>query len=141
MLKNIDPLLGPDLLALLRAMGHGEDIAIVDRAYPALSAGTRVIRQDGADAPRTLAAVLSVLPLDLGTQAVTRMHVRDRPDEILPVMRDLIEVANQHAPHLQVSVLSASDFKARATHAVAIVVTGESRTYGNILLRKGTLPA
>ena len=140
MLKNLDPLLGPDLLAVLRAMGHGEDIAIVDRAYPSMSAGPQLIRQDGVDAPSTLAAVLSVLPLDLGVQAITRMEVRDHPDEILPVMRDLIDVAHRHAPHLQVSSVSTSEFKTRAAKAVAIVVTGESRTYGNVLLRKGTLP-
>jgi L-fucose mutarotase len=140
MLKNIDPILGPDLLAILRAMGHGEDIAIVDRNYPAFSAGPTVIRHDGSDGPRTLDAVLSVLPLDKGVEAATRMEVRDKPDEVLPVMKDLIDMTNKHAPHLEVGSLTADDFKVRASKAVAIIVTGETRVYGNILLRKGTLP-
>jgi L-fucose mutarotase len=140
MLKNIDPILGPDLLAILRAMGHGEDIAIVDRSYPALSAGPTLIRHDGVDGPRTLDAVLSVLPLDKGAQALTRMEVRDRPGEITPVMSDLMEVASRHAPQLEVSSLNPPDFKLRASRAVAIIVTGEARGYGNILVRKGTLP-
>jgi L-fucose mutarotase len=140
MLKNIDPLLGPELLALLRAMGHGEDIAIVDRNYPALTAGAKIIREEGADGPRMLDAVLSVLPLDKGAQTVTRMEVRDQPDEVLPVMADLIEVARTHAPHLEVDSLQPAAFKARASKAVAIVVTGETRVYGNIVVRKGTLP-
>jgi L-fucose mutarotase len=140
MLKNIDPILGPDLLAILRAMGHGEDIAIVDRNYPALSAGPTLIRHDGTDGPRTLDAVLSVLPLDNGAQAITRMEVRDKPDEVLPVMSDLMGIANRHAPHLAVTSLTPSDFKVRTSKAVAIIVTGETRVYGNILIRKGTLP-
>jgi L-fucose mutarotase len=140
MLKNIDPLLGPELLAVLRAMGHGEDIAIVDRNYPALSAGPTLIRHDGSDGPRTLDAVLSVLPLDKGAEAATRMEVRAKPDEVLPVMKDLIDMTMKHAPHLEVGSLTAEEFKARASKAVAIIVTGETRVYGNILLRKGTLP-
>lgn len=140
MLKNIDPLLGPELLALLRAMGHGEDIAIVDRNYPALTAGPTIIREDGVDGPRILDAVLSVLPLDKGPHTATRMEVRDKPDEILPVMADLIKVANLHAPHLEVDSLQPAEFKTRASKAVAIIVTGETRVYGNILVRKGTLP-
>lgn len=139
MLKNIDPILGPDLLSTLRAMGHGEDIAIVDRNYPALSAGPTLIRHDGSDAPCTLEAVLSVLPLDSGALALVRMQVRDKPDEILPVMSDLILVANRQAPDQEIGSLSPTDFKLRASKAVAIIVTGEARVYGNILLRKGTL--
>lgn len=140
MLKNIDPLLGPDLLAILRAMGHGEELAIVDRNYPALSAGPRLIRHDGSDGPRTLDAVLSVLPLDKGADAVTRMQARDRPDEILPVMQDLIEIVGRYAPQANVASLAPAQFKLRAARAVAIVVTAESRGYGNIIVRKGALP-
>ncbi len=140
MLKNIDPILGPDLLAILRGMGHGEDIAIVDRNYPALTAGPTIIRHDGTDGPRTLDAVLSVLPVDGGAQAVVRMEVRDKPDEVLPVMSDLIAVTKRQAPQLEVGSLTPKDFKTRASKAVAIIVTGETRVYGNILVRKGTLP-
>src|SRR5271167_2303926 len=64
MLKNLDPLLTPDLLQVLRAMGHGDEIAIVDANYPAESAGPQVVRLDGIEATRALDAVLSVMPLD-----------------------------------------------------------------------------
>lgn len=140
MLKNIDPLLGPELLSLLRAMGHGEDIAIVDRNYPALSSGAKLIREDVANGPRVLDAILSVLPLDKGPGTVTRMEVRDKPDEVLEVMHDMIRVTRDHAPTLEVDSLQPSAFKTRASNAVAIIVTGETRVYGNVLVRKGTLP-
>ena len=64
MLKNINPLLSPDLLRCLRAMGHGDEIAIVDGNYPAETDAKRLIRMDGHDAPAILDAILSVMPVD-----------------------------------------------------------------------------
>ena len=64
MLKNTDPLLNPDLLYILAAMGHGDEIAIVDANFPAESMGERTVRLDGVNATRALDAVLTVLPLD-----------------------------------------------------------------------------
>ena len=64
MLKNIPPILSPDLLHALRAMGHGDEIVIVDANYPAESAGPPVIRLDGLLATDVADAVLSLLPLD-----------------------------------------------------------------------------
>lgn len=64
MLKGISPILGPDLLYILRAMGHGDEIAIVDANYPGDSAGPQLVRLDGISASDVLDAVLSVMPLD-----------------------------------------------------------------------------
>jgi L-fucose mutarotase len=64
MLRGIDPLLSPELLMILRAMGHGDEIAIVDANFPATSNADWLVRLDGVDASQALAAVLSVLPLD-----------------------------------------------------------------------------
>ena len=88
MLKSIDPLLGPDLLYVLRAMGHGDELAIVDANYPAYSAGPDVIRLD-ADATRTLDAVLSVLPLDTFVpEACWRMQVVGHPNQEEPIFAE-----------------------------------------------------
>jgi L-fucose mutarotase len=62
-LKNIDPLLGPELLRELRAMGHGDEIAVVDANYPAEEHAKRLIRMDGHNAPRLVDAILSVMPI------------------------------------------------------------------------------
>lgn len=64
MLKNIPALLGPELLSTLRAMGHGDEIAIVDANFPAEFLGPLVIRADGVSATDMLDAILSVMPLD-----------------------------------------------------------------------------
>ncbi|MBR7518490.1 fucose isomerase, partial [Mycobacterium tuberculosis] len=63
-LKLIPPLLGPELLMYLRAMGHGDEIAIVDANYPADSNAERLVRLEGIDAPAALDAVLTLMPLD-----------------------------------------------------------------------------
>ena len=67
MLKGIHPLLNADLLHALASMGHGVEIAIVDANFPAVSMGQRVIALTGASAPEALAAILTVLPLDIAT--------------------------------------------------------------------------
>ena len=78
MLRGIDPILGPDLLHALRAMGHGDEIAIVDANYPAESNATRLVRIDAADAVRVADAILSVMPLDTFVDcAAFRMAVVD----------------------------------------------------------------
>ena len=64
MLKNIPPLLGPELLATLRAMGHGDEIVIADANFPAEFLGPTVHRADGISATDILEAVLTVMPLD-----------------------------------------------------------------------------
>ena len=88
MLKGLDPLLTPELLSILRAMGHGDEIVVVDGNYPANSAGPPVIRLDGEQ-------------------------------------------------HVSLIKLERFAFYAKAADAFAIVVTGERRLYGNIILKKG----
>ncbi|MGH7357392.1 MAG: RbsD/FucU family protein, partial [Candidatus Rokuibacteriota bacterium] len=67
MLKGFDPLLGPDLLHVLAAMGHGDELVVADGNFPAARLARRLVRLDGVDAPRALRAILSVFPLDTFT--------------------------------------------------------------------------
>jgi len=139
MLKNINPILSPDLLHTLRQMGHGDEIAIVDANFPAYSQGPRVVRLDGVDATRTLDAILSVLPLDDFTpQACWRMQVVGAPDEEVPVFaqfRDII--AKREGAHFTLASLERYAFYARTAKCFAVVATSERRLYGNIILKMG----
>ena len=93
MLKGIDPLLGPELLATLRAMGHADEIAIVDANFPAAANAQRLIRAEGASAPRMIQAILSVLPLEqFEPTAAFRMAADDAPDEIQPVIGEFAKL-------------------------------------------------
>jgi L-fucose mutarotase len=141
MLKGIDPLLGPDLLATLRAMGHGDDIAIVDANFPAAACGRPVIRLDGADAPRAAAAILSVMPLDdFVPEAAWRMEVVGDPAAEMPIFDLFRDVLKRNAGEgFRLAALQRFAFYERARAAFAIVVTGEGRLYGNLLLKKGVV--
>ena len=141
MLKNLSPLLGPELLFTLRAMGHGDEIAIVDGNYPADNAGPeRIIRADGHDAVRLLDAVLSVMPLDdfVPTPAI-RPNVPGKPGHLEPVMMDLARVVAKHEPKVVLTGVEPAVFYERVRKAYAVVASGERRLYGNIVLRKGVI--
>ena len=60
MLIGIPPLLGPDLLYTLRAMGHGDEIALVDGNYPAQEHARRLVRADGHGVLAVMEAILAV---------------------------------------------------------------------------------
>src|SRR5262249_25517228 len=96
MLLGLDPVLSPDLLHALAAMGHGDRIALVDGNYPA-TRGRRVIYLHGIDTPRVLQAVLSVLPIDTFiSDPCAVMQVVGEPDARLPVMAEMNAVLVKH---------------------------------------------
>ena len=141
MLKGIDPLLGPDLLYVLAAMGHGDEIAIVDANFPAASMARRLIRLDGVDASRALAAVLSVLPLDTFTPTpVMVMQVVGAPEVVPPAVRDFRPIIEREAGRaVEPLALERPRFYERARECYAVVATGERRKYGNVILTKGVI--
>lgn len=140
MLKNIPPILSPDLLHALRAMGHGDEIVIVDANYPAESAGPPVIRLDGLLATDVADAVLSLMPLDdfVDEQAFA-MEVVGNPRKREQTHKEFDRLVKKHEPTMKLSLLERFAFYARAAEAFVIVQTGERRLYGNILLKKGVI--
>lgn len=141
MLKAIDPLLSPDLLRTLRAMGHGDDIAIVDANYPAEASGRPVLRLDGHSATAVLDAILSVLPLDTFVpDAAWRMEVVGDPAREEPIFDEFRAImARREGPDFRLATLERFAFYAQARQAFALVATGERRLYGNVILRKGVI--
>lgn len=139
MLKGLDPLLSPELLHALAAMGHGDEIALVDANFPAASTARRLIRLDGVDAPRALTAILSVLPLDSFVEApALTMAVVGSPGTVPEAVRDFQRILDQSAGRaIKIAALARQEFYDRARAAWAIVATGERRFYGNIILVKG----
>jgi L-fucose mutarotase len=138
MLININPLLGPDFLFVLRAMGHGDEIAIVDGNYPAMTDAKKLIRADGIHATPILEAILSVMPLDdFVEQAAFIPHV-EAPQ---PIHATFARIVSAHAPPITLYPLVGQDFYNRVRRAFAIVATSEPALYGNIVLRKGVIRA
>lgn len=143
MLKTLDPLLGADLLYLLASMGHGDEIALVDANFPAAACARRLVRMDGCAAVPVVEAVLSILPIDDFVDApLATMAVVGSPDEVPDIVREFQTAAEQaEGRALRAESLPRESFYARAREAFAIVQTGETRLYGNVLLRKGVVRA
>lgn len=143
MLIGLDPLLTPDLLHALASMGHGDEIAIVDANFPAASTARRLLTLDGIDAPRALAAVLSVMPLDHAVPHPARiMQVIGKPDEVPAAVADFAGVLAKRLGHgLKPHPVERHAFYGEAQRCYAILRTGERRFYGNIILTKGVVDA
>lgn len=141
MLKGLDPLLAPDLLHALRAMGHGDEIAIVDANFPAASVARRLVRLDGVTATRALDAVLSVLPLDDFVDcAAHRMEVVGDPAAVPEICAEFARALERAAGSaVRLGALERFGFYDRVRDAFAVVATGETRLYGNIILTKGVI--
>ena len=140
MLRGISPLLSPDLLHALASMGHGDTIAIVDANFPATALARQLVRLPGIDTPTALAAVLSVLPLDdFEPDPACVMQIVGQPDEIPPAVRDIAAVLGRHG--VRPVARERHEFYRVAADTFAILQTGERRFYGNVLLRKGVIPA
>jgi len=141
MLKGVDPILGPELLATLRAMGHGDDIAIVDANFPATANARRLIRADGVSATRMVEAVVSLLPLDdFEDIAAFRMAVVGAADEVPPVIGEFAAILKAAGYDRPIGAIERFAFYQRAAASYAIVATGERRFWGNLILKKGALP-
>ena len=140
MLKNIPPILGPDLLGILRAMGHGDEIAIVDANYPGDSAGPLLVRMDGISVTDVLDAVLTLMPLDdFVDEAAICMQVVGNAGQREPVMDAMDAIIKHHEPKMTLSSMERFAFYERVSKGYAIIQSGERRLYGNILLKKGVI--
>src|SRR5262249_23588858 len=134
MLKGIDPILGPQLLAILRGMGHGDEIVVADANFPAEANARRLVRADGVDGPAMVRAIASIMRLaDLVPAAAFRRAVTGAPDEIPPVVATYAEVLTGQGYSGPIEGIERFAFYERARAAFAIVATGETRLWANLI--------
>jgi L-fucose mutarotase len=140
MLKNIPPILGPDLLSTLRAMGHGDEIVLADANFPAEFLGPTTIRADGISVTDMLDAVLTLLPLDQYVEETAiGMQVVGDPAARQPIDDEFNAIIARHEPDKRYSKIERFAFYDRAKKAAAVIQTGEARLYGNVILKKGVI--
>ncbi len=141
MLKGIDPLLSGDLLKILDDMGHGDQLMLVDRNYPAMSSGRPVVRLGEVSILRAASALLSVFPLDSFIEhPLERMEVDNDPAKTTAVQDSLLELASQAEDRaLAYGVVPRLDFYGRARGVYAIVHTLDTVPYGCFILHKGVV--
>ena len=143
MLKGISPLFSPELLAILYRMGHGDEIVLADAHFPGDTVHRFVIRADGLKIADLLDAILPLFELDAYVDDPVVMMAcvpGDEPD--LQVEADYQAAIVRHAPNApKIQFIERFAFYDRAKTASVVVITGETRKYGNIILKKGVTPS
>lgn len=141
MLKNIPSILSPELLKILMEMGHGDEIVIADGNFPGASIAQKLVRLDGHGVPPVLEAILKLLPLDIYVEKpAALMQLVPGDDVETPIWeeyRKIIKASGEKFDNFE--NVERFAFYERAKKAYAVVMTGESALYANIILKKGVV--
>lgn len=144
MLKGIPQILSPEFLKVLCEMGHSDRIVIADGNFPAESMGKDaiVIRCDGHGVPELLDAILQVIPLDTYVEKpMNLMEVMPGDPVKTPIWDTYKEIVAKHDERGAACVgnIERFQFYEEAKKAYAIIATGESAVYANVMLQKGVV--
>lgn len=144
MLKGIPKILSPELLKVLCEMGHSDRLVIADGNFPSESMGknAKVIRCDGHGVPKLLEAILTVFPLDTYVETpVSLMQVMPGDNVETPIWDEYKEIISKYDERGEKAIGQTERFAFydEAKTAYAIIATGESALYANIMLQKGVV--
>ena len=139
MLKNVPSILSPELLKILMEMGHGDRIVIGDGNFPAASNAQRLVRLDGHGVPEVLDAILTLMPLD--TYVDKPVALMDNGDEANrpPIWAEYEDIIKKNEGEKEIELVERFAFYTRAKTAYAIIATGETAIYANVILQKGVV--
>jgi len=141
MLKGVSPCLSPELLKVLAEMGHGDEIVLADAHFPGHSVNPRTLRADGVPTVQLLDGILRLFELDSYDTPIVMMQAVDGDALDPSVEREYMTAIRAHAPGAPDPVrLDRFAFYEHSRRAYALVMTGETRKYGNVLLKKGVTP-
>ncbi len=142
MLKGIHPAISPELLKTLAEMGHGDEIVLADAHFPAHSLHHKVIRADGLGVDTLLSAISPLFEFDAYVEAPLVMMAAVAGDTLDPTVeqkyRHAILSTTGDCPTIE--RIDRFAFYDRAKTAYAVVISGETAKYGNIILKKGVTP-
>jgi L-fucose mutarotase len=146
MLKTIDPRITPELMDCLIRLGHGDEIVIADRNYPAASTAAHcvmpeVIRLPGFTATEAVALITQLMPIDdFHDYGALRMEVDGAPDRVEKVHAEVFAVLDRVKPAgAALKSIERQAFYAHARNAFAVVACSEDRPYGCFILRMGVV--
>ena len=142
MLKGISNLISPELLKILMEMGHGDEIVIGDGNFPAVTYAKRLVRCDGHGIPKLLDAVLELFPLDnyVDNPVALMAAASDNNASTPQIWQKYKRILEDHGLRPdKIEYMERFSFYERTKKAFAVVATGESAIYANILLKKGVI--
>jgi L-fucose mutarotase len=129
------------LLKILAEMGHGDEVILADAHFPGHSLGPTILRADGVSIPTLLEGILPLFQLDSYAAPLVMMAAVEG-DWLDPAVEEAyLDVIRRHVPDVAAPLrIARQAFYDRARQAFAIVMTGETAKYGNLLLKKGVTP-
>lgn len=139
MLKKIPAIISPELLKVLMEMGHGDEIVLADGNFPAASCARRLVRADGHGVPELLEAILELFPLDTYQTPVYLMEKSAGDNVPTPIWDIFDKTVKKYEPLAKTALVERFAFYEQAKRAYAVVATGESALYANIILKKGVV--
>ena len=142
MLKGISPIINPELLKIIAEMGHGDELVLADGNFPGTSIGKRCVRCDGHGCAEVMRAIVALFPLDdfvKKPMAVMEVPAGMFPGDKAPIWQAFREAADLDMPSAEFDMMEHDAFIERAKNAYAVVQTGETALYGNIIIRKGVV--
>ena len=141
MLINVNPLISPEILQLIRSMGHGDKFVLSDANFPSYSHANKLYRMDGLNIPQAAEALLSHFPLDsFIPHPVERMEIDGKPEEVNDVHQDLINIVKKvSGANWKVGSVERQKFYVEARKAMAVITTSDTRPYGCFMFTKGVL--
>ena len=142
MLKGIPNILPPELLKILMEMGHGDAIVIGDGNFPhaSIAGDSPLVRMDGHGACEVLDAILTLMPLDTYVDApVSLMQVTPGDNVATPIWDEFAKIVEKHQPGTKIGQIERFQFYDTARRCYAVVSTGETALYANVILQKGVI--
>lgn len=141
MLKGIPSILSPELLKVLMEMGHGDELVLADGNFPSASIAERLVRLDGHGVPPILDAIMQFFPLDpYAEQSAFLMEVVPGDPTKPTIWEEYRRIISSREPDFdQFGMIERFAFYDRARRAYAVIATGETALYANIILKKGVV--
>ena len=139
MLKNIPSILPPELLKILMEMGHGDELVIGDGNFPAAACAQRLVRCDGHTVPDLLDAILKLFPLDTYVEAPVGLMDNGDEENRPPIWETYEKIVEKNEGKMNFELIERFAFYERAKKAYAIVSSGETAIYANIIIKKGVV--
>ena len=145
MLIGIPKIISPELLKILMEMGHGDEIVIADANFPAASVAKQTCFEtavycQGSGTPELLDAILRLMPLDYAVECPVTGMAQPEGAETPEIHGRFREILKNHGyTDGKIEFIPRFDFYDRAKKSYAVIATGETERFANIIIKKGVI--
>jgi L-fucose mutarotase len=140
MLKGISPVISPELLKVLAEMGHSDELVLGDSNFPGATMSRRLLRADGLSVSTLLEGIAPLFPFETYADPLIMMQVV-AGDKLDPAVEaDYMQVLRRSDPSVPPPIrIEKFAFYERSRNAYAVLMTGETRLYGCLIIKKGVI--